>query len=125
METRKLRLYWRFCCNFLLHIGDLTTFKGSFVGASLAELPIPQVPIILVGNKADLESDRKVSKEKGEKQAEEWNCPWLESSAKTGQNIDKIFKDITRLILIKSGSALGKDGIDKKKKNKKNACMIL
>lgn len=42
-------------------------------------------PIIVVGNKKDLEKERKVTTEMGESLAEQWGCVFLESSAKTGE----------------------------------------
>ncbi len=45
--------------------------------------------IMLIGNKIDLE--RKVSFEKAAKLAKKLNLPYLETSAKTGDNVDKAF----------------------------------
>ena len=45
------------------------------------------VPIILVGNKSDLQSDRRVSHEQGKKLAEEMKAVFLETSAKENQVI--------------------------------------
>ena len=42
-----------------------------------------QVPFILVGNKADLESSRQVRTEEAAKRAQQWGVPYLETSAKT------------------------------------------
>ena len=42
---------------------------------------------MLIGNKADLEDEREVTKEEGEKLAELLQCKYYETSAKTGQNI--------------------------------------
>lgn len=42
------------------------------------------VPMILVGNKCDLEDERVVGKEQGQNLARQWNnCAFLESSAKS------------------------------------------
>ena len=45
------------------------------------------VPMVLVGNKADLEAQRQVSKEDAMGLAAEWNCAWTESSARENQNV--------------------------------------
>ena len=48
----------------------------------------------MVGNKYDLENERKVSTEEGEKKAEEIGAIFYEVSAKIGYGIDDLFKDI-------------------------------
>ena len=57
-----------------------------------------EVSIILVGNKCDLENERKVSKEKGEEKAREMNASFFETSALSKVNIDDIFKEIVNNI---------------------------
>ncbi|KAF3819500.1 hypothetical protein GH733_015009, partial [Mirounga leonina] len=47
------------------------------------------VPMILVGNKCDLEDERVVGKEQGQNLARQWcNCAFLESSAKSKINVN-------------------------------------
>jgi hypothetical protein len=46
--------------------------------------------LVLVGNKIDLESERMVSKEKGQELAKEFNCTFLESSAKYRTNVPEV-----------------------------------
>ena len=53
-----------------------------------------KVSIILVGNKIDMENQRVVSKEEGEKMAASYGLKFFECSAKTGENVEEIFKDI-------------------------------
>lgn len=51
-------------------------------------LNLHQVPMILVGNKCDLEDERVVGKEQGQNLARQWNhCAFLESSAKSKINV--------------------------------------
>lgn len=51
-------------------------------------LILHQVPMILVGNKCDLEDERVVGKEQGQNLARQWNhCAFLESSAKSKINV--------------------------------------
>jgi len=57
-----------------------------------------KLPFILVGNKCDLESERVVSKEEGERLSHELNCRFLETSAKTRQNVCEIFHELVREI---------------------------
>ncbi|PKY05101.1 P-loop containing nucleoside triphosphate hydrolase protein [Aspergillus campestris IBT 28561] len=49
------------------------------------------VPVLLVGCKADLENLREVSFEDGSKAAEERGYQFLEVSAKTGDNVERVF----------------------------------
>ncbi len=52
----------------------------------------PGISLILVGNKIDLANDRKVTSEVGEKLALQLQLSYIETSAKTGENIDDAFK---------------------------------
>lgn len=54
---------------------------------------------ILVGNKVDKESERAVSKEEGMALAQEHRCLFLECSAKTRENVQQCFKDLSLKIL--------------------------
>jgi small GTP-binding protein len=60
----------------------------------------PTISLILVGNKIDLTEDRVVSTEEGEEAAKKLNLSYIETSAKTGENINDAFK-ILALQLIK------------------------
>jgi small GTP-binding protein len=54
--------------------------------------------LILCGNKADLKDQIKIPNNIIEKRAKEWNIPYFDASALTGQNVDRIFEEIVRLI---------------------------
>ena len=58
----------------------------------------PTVKILLIGNKADSEN-RKVETERGEKLAQEHGWLFFECSAKTGDNVEKAFKEMSRLLV--------------------------
>ena len=49
------------------------------------------IPLILIGNKIDLENERKVSKERGEQFANDNNLDFFESSGKSGKNVEESF----------------------------------
>ena len=51
---------------------------------------------MLIGNKADLEDEREVSKEEGEQLAQMLECKYYETSAKTGQNVNEALDEIAR-----------------------------
>lgn len=63
----------------------------------VACLLIHQVPMILVGNKCDLEDERVVGKEQGQNLARQWNnCAFLETSAKSKINVNEVSANTTR-----------------------------
>ena len=62
-----------------------------------------EVSIILVGNKCDLENERKVPKEKGEEKAKRLNVPFFETSALSKINIDDIFREMVNNIYDRTG----------------------
>lgn len=49
-----------------------------------------KIPILLVGNKSDLEDRRQVSVDEARGKAEEWGVQYVETSAKTRANVDKV-----------------------------------
>jgi Ras-related protein Rab-2A len=56
------------------------------------------IVVILVGNKVDLEHMRVVSTEEGAQFAEQHELIFIETSAKTGYNVDKAFLESARVI---------------------------
>eukprot|EP01122_Echinamoeba_exundans_P006599 TRINITY_DN188_c0_g1_i1.p1 TRINITY_DN188_c0_g1~~TRINITY_DN188_c0_g1_i1.p1 ORF type:complete len:158 (-),score=32.31 TRINITY_DN188_c0_g1_i1:188-661(-) len=48
-------------------------------------------PLVMIGNKCDLEAERKISSEDGENLAKQYGCPFFETSAKTRVNVDEAF----------------------------------
>ncbi|XP_076460951.1 ras-related protein Ral-a-like isoform X1 [Babylonia areolata] len=54
------------------------------------------IPFLLVGNMIDLKEQRQVSKDEALKRAQEWRVPYVETSAKTCENVDKVFYDLLR-----------------------------
>jgi len=63
-----------------------------------------EVPILMLGGKLDLEEARQVSTDNAIKIATENNlCSFLECSSKTGENVEQIFKIISRTMMEKRG----------------------
>ncbi|KAH3743155.1 Ras family [Pelomyxa schiedti] len=54
----------------------------------------PQINMVLVGNKSDLEAQRAVSRATAEEKARHWGCQFLEVSATTNPEIDNVFRAI-------------------------------
>ena len=57
-----------------------------------------KVPIVIAGNKKDLEHKRQVSTSDGELLAREFDCPFFETSASLRHNVDEMFIEIIRCI---------------------------
>ncbi|WKX98091.1 hypothetical protein Q1695_013634 [Nippostrongylus brasiliensis] len=55
-------------------------------------------PVILVGNKADLENERHVSSAEAEDLARSLSIPYVECSAKLRVNVDQAFHSVVRLV---------------------------
>ena len=83
---------------------------------------------IILGNKCDLENDRKINKEEGDNLAKKYNCQFFEVSAQNGKNIDKSFLCLIQSILQDVNSSYSSrrgSEIDKKsfnEHNKKRKC---
>jgi len=65
----------------------------------------PNVPIVLVGNKSDLEDDRVVSRSRAFQVSQAWgNVPYYETSARRRQNVSEVFVDVCRQVIRKDMS---------------------
>ena len=59
----------------------------------------PDIRIFLVGNKADLEEDRKIGKEEGQKYKEDQHLDlFIETSAKTGHNARNVLVEAAKIL---------------------------
>ena len=70
---------------------------------------------ILVGNKCDLDNERKVSYEEGMELAKHFEVPFLETSAKQSVNVENSFITMTKEIkenIKNKGSVAGVGGKD-------------
>ncbi|KAI1319866.1 hypothetical protein EDD11_002860 [Mortierella claussenii] len=79
-----------------------------------------KVPFILVGNKADLGQLRKVDPQEAAARAAEWNCQYIETSAKTRQNVEEIYAILMRQIQHRKAGVK-----ERERKSKKGKCVIL
>ena len=73
------------------------TRKGSFESVErwvndLLSSGDKKITILLIGNKCDLEEQRQITKEQGEEKAAKLELAFLETSAFSGQNLDKAFE---------------------------------
>jgi GTPase KRas protein len=81
-----------------------------------------QVPMVFVGNKCDLDSQRQVSTNEAREYAVKHGSPFFESSAKARFNVEESFFELVRQIRKLSGAAVGKDG---KSARSKFSCSLL
>ncbi|KAL2149890.1 hypothetical protein VTH82DRAFT_7566 [Thermothelomyces myriococcoides] len=58
-----------------------------------------EIPMVIVGNKADLEDQRAVDRAKAFALSQRWNAPYYETSARTRTNVDEVFIDLCRQML--------------------------
>jgi len=82
-----------------------------------------RVPIVLVGNKCDLETNRQVTKCEGQELAQRFDVPFFEASAKTRFNVENCFFQLVREIRIQIGGPFKEK--EKEKSKKKKVCLIL
>ena len=60
----------------------------------------PRTPLVIVGNKCDLEEDRAVSRARAFGVSQSWGgAPYYETSARARRNVDEAFVDLTRQIV--------------------------
>merc|ERR1711974_128 len=86
------------------------------------------VPVMIVGNKADLEDDREVPKSEGDAKARSYGAStFLETSAKTKTNVEESFYQLVREIRKKAPGGSGDSKKDGKaaKPAKKKGCTLL
>lgn len=112
-----------FLCVFSITEDDSFQSTQEFREQILRVKQDSNIPFILVGNKADLTNSRKVPLNTAKSRADEWQVPYVETSAKTRENVDKVFYDLMREIRSRKVSEdspqPGKIGKKKKK------CQIL
>lgn len=63
------------------------------------------VPKVIIGNKSDLipEIGEVIDRTKAEKYAKKEDCLYIETSAKTGENVENAFLELTQLMIKKGG----------------------
>ncbi|VDL97549.1 unnamed protein product [Schistocephalus solidus] len=76
------------------------------------------VPTVLVGNKCDLEDERAVGKEEGQRLARHWGCTFIETSAKSRINVSEasFLCDVLRFYVLIAKCCLNSPG-----KNSRNS----
>lgn len=81
--------------------------------------------LVLIGNKTDLEKERVVSKEKIEEFCKDNQIEnYYEASAKTGENVHEIFKDLVRKLFIKFAMQIVDNESEKEEEIKNNSSLL-
>lgn len=76
------------CC---VHCTRLCLAQFFFISILNGDLQdTDDVPMVLVGNKCDLEDERVVGKELGKSLANQFNCAFMETSAKAKINVNDV-----------------------------------
>ncbi|XP_073462751.1 ras-related protein Rab-37 isoform X1 [Aquarana catesbeiana] len=91
----------------LLLLYDITS-RTSFENirawlAEVHEFSQKDVVIMLLGNKSDMTDRRNIRTEEGESLAKEYGIPFMETSAKTGINVELAFMAVARELKHRSG----------------------
>ena len=109
----------------IILIYDITNIKSydnikKWINEIKEEIP-DKVTIILIGNKIDNERERKITKEQGEQLAKDYNVPFFETSAKTGEGINESVLFLIKKI-IDTDPEMKNRGKKLKNKNKNKKC---
>jgi len=82
---------------------------------------------LLVGNKSD-QTKREVTPEEGRRLAQQFNCQFMETSAKTSQNVEKVFSYLVRTLrqsVNNKSATSSSEKTGKSKKSRKNRPCII
>ena len=97
----------------------LTFDQIESIKAQIDRVKEEKVPMVLLANKCDRTHEIEVSREAGMALAKKWDILYLETSAKTGVNVERAFMELVRKIRLLS---LGKS---EQKHHKKRKCIVL
>eukprot|EP01126_Amoeba_proteus_P032268 TRINITY_DN314_c0_g1_i3.p1 TRINITY_DN314_c0_g1~~TRINITY_DN314_c0_g1_i3.p1 ORF type:complete len:143 (-),score=31.74 TRINITY_DN314_c0_g1_i3:68-496(-) len=85
---------------------------------------VDDTPMVLVGNKCDLSDQRVITTEQGELLAKKFRCGFLESSARTKINVERIFYELVRRIIPTLFKTERKTDRKGNTKNGKGSCQL-
>jgi len=94
------------CALLVYDISQRDTFENIKKWMENIEEVGEEMPIILIGNKSDLNDQRLVSFDEGKKKAEDYKCPFFETSCKTGDHVSECFIELAELVYEKIGKKL-------------------
>lgn len=106
---------------------EISAFKDKILRAK----DVDSVPLVLVGNKCDLDDMREVSFAEGKQLAQQWGCAFMETSAKERIQNEECFYQVVREIRKLEAPPVSQvqpripQEEKSKKKKKKHKCIIL
>ena len=77
---------------------------------------VNNIPIVLIGNKKDLEDERVIEEQSAREFANKFNLKFFETSSKTGENVDLAFKELINEV-VKSKNNVNKNEIKNENQN--------
>ena len=80
---------------------------------------------MLVGNKCDKTYEREVSKDEGAALARQFGCEFIETSAKTAQNVERLFTNLVRALRQTRNIEPGIPSPVKPHEGKKKRCIVM
>jgi len=125
MRDQYMRTGQGFLCVYA--ITSRTSFDevSSFREQILRVKDADKVPLVICGNKCDLEGERQVSKTEGQDLAKSFDCPFLETSAKARINVEEGFFALVREIRKQNNTTVKGKGKGKGKNTKNGNCLLL
>jgi len=84
----------------------LSSFTDPLIAIIVEYAAGNDIPKILVGNKADLKYQRRVSQDQGQKLADEMRIPFVETSALDSRGVNEVFMLLARMIKIRMEETL-------------------
>ncbi|KYQ94050.1 Ras GTPase [Tieghemostelium lacteum] len=125
MRDQYMRTGQGFLCVYSITTRSSFDEIGSFREQILRVKDKDRVPMIVIGNKCDLDHDRQVSISEGQDLAKSYGAPFLETSAKIRVNVEEAFFSLVREIRKDLKGDIEK-GTKQKRKNPLMAkCLIL
>ncbi|RKP10963.1 ras-related protein Ral-a-like protein [Thamnocephalis sphaerospora] len=99
-----------FLCCFSLTDAASFAETAEFRDQILRVLGDNNTPFLLIGNKSDCVDSRQVSYEEARAQAEAWQCAYVETSAKTAENVNVVFDQMMRMVRERKRTARDRRG---------------
>lgn len=85
-----------------------------------SQAELGEIPTHLVGNKRDLEHDRLVGPQGDMAAAKELSCGFAEVSAKTSENVERMFEDVVRSVISSTHQHKSDQAVDRPVVKRKN-----
>lgn len=98
---------------------------GEFRDAILRVKDAEKFPMIIVGNKSDLEASREISTIEGQELAKSFSCPFVEASAKTRTHVDDCYFELVKEVRRYESNDNKVKLSGSKKEHRRSPCAIL